>query len=183
MVTGAMVMMKAEKIFNQRLFFKRLEFDHLAVTYLSSTKSINMKRTLKTGFNQQHLDTWLLLLRILISAFMLTHGLPKFYKLIAGGEIQFREIFGMSATISLTLAVFAEVVCSTFVLIGLATRLSVIPLVVTMLVAAFVAHGNDPFGKKEVPLLYCFIYLTLLILGGGKYSIDYLLTRKLLSQK
>jgi putative oxidoreductase len=142
-----------------------------------------MKTTLKTGFNQQHLDTWLLLLRILVSVFMLTHGIPKFYRLIAGGEVQFGEIFGMSAAVSLTLAVFAEVVCSTFVLIGLATRLAVFPLILTMLVAAFVAHGSDPFGKKELPLLYCFIYITLLILGGGKYSVDYLLSRRLFSQK
>jgi putative oxidoreductase len=139
-----------------------------------------MKRTLKTGFNIDHLDAWLLLLRILVATFMFTHGLPKFFKLMAGGEIQFREVFGMSAAFSLTLAVFAEVVCSTFVLIGLATRVATIPLIVTMLTAAFVAHGNDPFAKKELPLLYLFIYITITILGAGKYSIDYLLTRPLI---
>src|SRR5688500_20326720 len=134
-----------------------------------------MKRTFKTGFNIDHLDTWLLILRILVATFMLTHGLPKFFKLMAGGDIQFLELFGMSAAFSLTLAVFAEVICSTFVFVGLATRVATIPLIITMLTAAFVAHANDPFAKKELPLLYAFIYITILILGAGKYSVDYLL--------
>lgn len=114
---------------------------------------------------------------------MLTHGLPKFYKLMAGGEIQFREVFGMSAAVSLSLAVFAEVICSTFVFVGLATRAATIPLIITMLTAAFIAHADDPFGKKELPLMYSLIYITILILGSGKYSIDYLLTRPLVPKK
>lgn len=138
-----------------------------------------MKRTFKTGFKQNHLDVWLLLVRAIVAGFMLTHGLPKFYKLMAGGEIQFREIFGMSAALSLSLAVFAEVICSTFIFIGLATRLASIPLIITMLVAAFIAHGSDPFNKKELPLLYCAIYILLLILGAGRYSLDHLLTKQL----
>lgn len=142
-----------------------------------------MKRSLKTGFNLSHLDIWLLVLRILVASFMLTHGLPKFYKLMAGGEIQFREVFGMSAAVSLSLAVFAEVICSTFVFVGLATRAATIPLIITMLTAAFIAHADDPFGKKELPLMYSLIYITILILGSGKYSIDYLLTRPLVPKK
>jgi putative oxidoreductase len=41
-----------------------------------------------------------------------------------------------------------------------------------MLVAAFVAHAGDPFGKKEMALLYLLVYITLFITGPGKYSID-----------
>lgn len=142
-----------------------------------------MRRTLKTGFDQQHLDLWLLLLRVLVAVFMFTHGFPKFYKLMAGGEIQFRDVLGMGPAVSLSLAVFAEVICSTFVLVGLGTRLATVPLIITMLTAAFVAHADDPFGKKELPLLYLFIYITVLILGSGKYSIDFLLSVKPNSKK
>lgn len=114
---------------------------------------------------------------------MFTHGFPKFYKLMAGGEVQFRDVLGMGPAVSLSLAVFAEVICSTFVLVGLGTRLATIPLIITMLTAAFVAHADDPFGKKELPLLYLFIYITVLILGSGKYSIDFLLSVKPNSKK
>ncbi len=138
-----------------------------------------MRRTLKTGFQQNHLDLWLLVLRILVAAFMLTHGLPKFYKLMAGGEIKFGDPIGLGPATSLSLAVFAEVICSTFIFIGLGTRLATIPLIVTMLIAAFVAHADDPFGRKELPLLYISVYITLIILGSGKYSVDYLLGKRL----
>ena len=138
-----------------------------------------MRRTLKTGIHLNHLDVWILLFRILIAVFMLTHGLPKFFKLMAGGEIRFGDPLGFGAVPSLVLAVFAEVVCSTFILIGLGTRLATIPLMITMAVAAFVVHHDDPFGRKELPLLYLFSFITLCVLGSGKYSVDFLLSKRL----
>lgn len=142
-----------------------------------------MKRSLKTGVRQSHLDVWLLLLRILVAVFMFTHGFPKFMRLMAGGEIRFGDPIGLGPEVSLVLAIFAEVICSTFVLIGLATRLAVIPLSFTMLVAAFIAHGPDPFAEKETALLYFLIYITLWILGSGKYSVDYLLRNRLTEER
>jgi putative oxidoreductase len=52
-----------------------------------------------------------------------------------------------------------------------------------MLIAAFVVHSDDPFGKKEMAILYILPYITLLILGSGKYSIDYLLSQRLGTKK
>ena len=138
-----------------------------------------MRRTLKTGIHPDQFDIWILLFRVLIAAFMLTHGLPKFYKLMAGGEISFGNPLGFGPVATLVLTVFAEVVCSTFILIGLGTRLATIPLMITMAVAAFIVHGDDPFGRKELPLLYLFSFVTLCILGSGKYSVDFLLSRRL----
>lgn len=141
-----------------------------------------MRRSIHTSFNQDRLDLWLLLLRVLVAAFMLTHGLPKFYKLMAG-DFDFADPIGIGEKATLVLAVFAEVICSTFIFIGLGTRLAAVPLIATMLVAAFVSNWNDPFGKKELPLLYLFIYATLLIVGSGKYSVDHLISRRSAQKK
>ena len=46
------------------------------------------------------------------------------------------------------------------------------PLMITMVVAAFVVHGADPFGKKELALLYGAGALTLMLTGAGRLSID-----------
>lgn len=103
---------------------------------------------------------------------MLTHGVPKLMKLFSDAEIKFADPFGFGAVPSLLLAVFAEFFCSILIILGLGTRLATIPLLITMLVAAFHAHANDPFGSKEKPLLFALLYFLFLVFGGGKYSFD-----------
>ena len=103
---------------------------------------------------------------------MLTHGLPKFDRLFGEGPVKFADPFGLGPEISLGLAIFAEVGCAILVMIGFKTRWATIPLMITMLVAAFYAHAADPFGKKELSLLFFTLFLSLLISGGGKYSVD-----------
>lgn len=128
--------------------------------------------------NQQYFSIWLLVVRLVVAGTMLTHGLPKLSKLMEGGDIKFGDPIGLGATVSLVLAVFSEVVCSILVAVGFYTRLATIPLIITMIVAAFVIHSEDPFGKQELPILYMLVYITLLVFGGGKYSIDTMVRRK-----
>jgi putative oxidoreductase len=135
-----------------------------------------MKQLFSTAYSQSVLNIWLLLLRIGVGAFMLTHGVPKLMKLL-GGDLTFADPFGLGAGVSLVLIVFAEALCSIFIFVGLGTRLASIPLIITMLVATFIQHADDPFGRKELALLYLLIYVTLLVLGSGKYSIDALISK------
>jgi len=114
----------------------------------------------------------LLLLRVGSGALMLTHGIPKLQRLFSGNEIKFADPFGLGPVISLGLATFSEVICAILVIVGFKTRLAVIPLIFTMLTAAFYAHWDDPFGRKELPLLFCIVFVSLLLTGGGAYSLD-----------
>lgn len=85
---------------------------------------------------------------------------------------------GVGDELSLYLALFAEIGCSIFVILGCATRLVVIPLIITMLVAVFIIHAADPFVKQEMGLHYLLIYVMLLLTGAGRYSIDYLISKR-----
>jgi putative oxidoreductase len=136
-----------------------------------------MKRILQIKANENYTQILLLIVRLSVAGLMITHGLPKLNKLLAGGEILFADPIGLGATLTLILVVFSEFFCSVLIGIGLATRLAAIPLIITMLVAAFVTHGADPIGKKELALLYLIIYGVLLVAGSGKYSVDHLLMR------
>ncbi len=68
--------------------------------------------------------------------------------------------------------VFAEVFCPVLLVFGLFTRYATIPLLITMGVAVFVVHGGDSFSKQELGLVYFVAFLTLLLAGPGKYSLD-----------
>jgi putative oxidoreductase len=138
-----------------------------------------MKKVLSVNNTSNLTDAGLLIARVGISALMLTHGIPKLFMLLSGAPVSFPPVMGLSPELSLGLAVFAEVICSVLLLAGLATRLAVLPLIVTMLIAVFVIHAADPVSIKESALHYLLVYTVLLFTGSGKYSLDYLLTRKI----
>lgn len=123
-------------------------------------------------------DVGLLLFRVTVSCFMLTHGLPKLSKLFADAPVEFADPFGVGPTASLILTVIAEVVCAFLIIIGLLTRIAAIPLIIAMTVAFFYIHINDDFAVKEMAGLYLISYILLLITGPGRYSFDNLISRR-----
>lgn len=137
-----------------------------------------MKKIFNINNDTRKTDLALLVARVGVAALMLTHGIPKLLMLLSGSPVQFPAVMGMSAELSLGLTVFAEVFCSAFLLAGFATRLAVIPLIVTMLIAVLSIHAADPIAVKEPALQYLLVYTVLLFTGSGKYSVDYILNRK-----
>ena len=115
----------------------------------------------------------LLILRIGFALLMMTHGFAKMSN-FSVMSATFDPI-GIGGGFSLSLVIFAEVFCSIGLLIGLLTRAAMIPLIINMLVAIFVAHGGDPLAKKEMALLYLAVYSTVLFTGPGRYSVDRLI--------
>jgi putative oxidoreductase len=111
----------------------------------------------------------LLILRVGLGLSMATHGLQKWVHFTSFSQ-QFP--LGLGSEFSLGLAVFAELFCSVFVAFGFFTRLSSIPVVITMLVAFFVAHGGDPFAKREMAFIYLVGFLALFFVGGGRFSLS-----------
>lgn len=122
-------------------------------------------------------DLALLIARVGIGVLMLVHGISKI-PMLSQSPIQFYDFMGLGDQVSLWLALFAEIGCSILVIFGFATRLAVIPLIITMFVAVFIIHAEDPFVKQEMGLHYILIYVMLLLTGAGKYSIDYLISKR-----
>ncbi|MBL8012168.1 MAG: DoxX family protein [Flavobacteriales bacterium] len=117
-------------------------------------------------------DLGKLLLRVVPGGIMLLdHGWPK---LVGFGEMMetFPDPIGLGPGLSLGLIVFAEVLCALLVVLGVWTRLSTIPLIIGMAVITFVTHGDDILGKGESGLIYLMVFLGILLLGGGRFSLD-----------
>ena len=121
-----------------------------------------------------HRDIGLLILRLGFGGLMMTHGWSKLQKLIAGNT-SFGDPLGIGEVPSLILATGAEFFCALLVVLGVKTRWTAIPLVITMVVATFVAHAGDPLGAKELALVYLTGFLGLALTGGGSISVDGLL--------
>lgn len=121
--------------------------------------------------NPISLDVGLLILRLVMGISLITHGWPKFQKVIQG-DFQFADPVGLGPEISLVLSAFAEFICSLFVILGLGTRLATIPVIINMSVALLIVHASDDFGTKEKALLFLGGFLTLFFTGPGKFAAD-----------
>lgn len=131
-----------------------------------------MKRVFAANHKAFNADMAILILRVGISILMLTHGVPKLMKFFADEPITFSSVMGMGPHFTLFLAVFAEVICSVFLILGLFTRWATIPLIMTMLTAILLVHAADPLAVKEKAILYLLGYILIFCTGAGKYSID-----------
>lgn len=122
----------------------------------------------------------LLVLRLGVGLSMaLAHGWPKVGRLLGDDPIRFADPFGIGETPSLVLAIFGELGCGLLIALGLGTRLATIPFAVTMLVAMFYAHGDDPWRMKEPAFLFLVPAITLLFAGPGRLSLDALVVDRL----
>lgn len=118
----------------------------------------------------------LLFLRVFFGLLMcVAHGWPKIEN-FSQYVTQFPDPFGfLGSEVALGLTIFAEVICALAIALGLLTRLATIPLMITMLVAAFVIHAADPFQKKELALIFFGGYFAIFLAGSGQYSLQNML--------
>ena len=130
-----------------------------------------MKKLLSTKYSAGAFNTALLLLRLCLGLLMINHGYDK---LIHFGDKHntFMNFLGIGSTMSYALVVFAEFFCALFIIIGLFTRLSTIPLIITMGVALVKAHNGDVFDQGQVAALYLAGFICILLVGPGKASVD-----------
>lgn len=130
-----------------------------------------MSKLLSTKYSTGAFNLGTLILRLGIGILLASHG---FDKLTHFNTIQphFINFMGIGQTVSLCLAIFAEFFCSIFLILGLFTRLSCIPILILMsVILVKVMHGNI-FGDGQLPALFFAATLTLLFCGPGEISID-----------
>ncbi|MDD2241161.1 MAG: DoxX family protein [Kiritimatiellae bacterium] len=119
-----------------------------------------------------------LILRIFLGAALLTHGWGKmvgglgdFIASVGTMGLPFPQVLGF-------LAAFAESGGAILLAIGLLTRPAAALIVVNMAVAALVVHGGQGFAAQEMAWLYGVPALFFLLKGGGKWSLDFYLSRE-----
>jgi putative oxidoreductase len=127
-------------------------------------------------------DFGLLALRITFGAYIALHGWDKVHSNGQWGLpeqlVQGVQSMGFpQPTLFAWMAALTEFLGGIFLALGLLTRPAALALTINMGVAAFVAHGKDPWyapmeRSKEMALLYLAPFLTLLLTGAGRISVD-----------
>ena len=123
----------------------------------------------------------LLLIRLFFGIMFFMHGLDKMTNFDVLSQT-FPSVLGFGSYMTLMVAIFCEFACSLFLLTGLITRIVLIPMILSMAVAFFDVHdGMMPQG--ELSLIYLIVFFGLFICGPGRYSVDYLIDKRLQKEK
>lgn len=126
---------------------------------------------------QLKVNLGLLILRVSIGGLMLFHGYSKIVNGIEGIISLFNGI-GIPGFLGYAVYI-GEVLAPIFLLVGFRSRLGALGIVITMLVALFTAHMDDllkigTHGEWALEVLFLYLLggLSILLLGGGKFSLS-----------
>lgn len=124
-------------------------------------------------------DLGLLLLRLFAGlALALAHGMRKIPP--AEGFVNRVAGFGFPGPPEFWayMSGFAEFGAGILVAVGLLTRPAAAFIVLNMIVVVLFGHAGDPFGRRELPLLFLFTFLMFALVGAGRYSVDALIRKR-----
>ena len=134
-----------------------------------------MKKLFSTGFTNGSVNFSLFILRVVFGGLLISqYGWDKLMR-FSTLKHSFADPFHIGSTASLSLVVFAEVLCALFIILGLLTRLAAVPLVITFGVIVFMVKANASIADKQLPIMYLCAFLVILAAGPGKASVDRLM--------
>ncbi|RJX78761.1 DoxX family protein [Pseudomonas sp. LS-2] len=123
-------------------------------------------------FNDCLPDLGLLFLRGSGALFLLfVHGLPKLLDFKAQLSL-IEDPFHMGAGLTLSMAIFAEVLCPLLILTGVLARLACLPILFLLLVALVVVHGDWSVEQGQFGWLLIIIFTSVLIAGPGRLALN-----------
>jgi putative oxidoreductase len=115
----------------------------------------------------------LLVFRILLAIELFrVHGLKKF-RVQNGEKEHVPNPLHLPEKLNALVATFADTVVPFLVIVGIGTRMVILPTIGVTAIGYFVVHRNDSVEVRDVPYMYTLSLLFLLALGAGTYSLDH----------
>ena len=116
------------------------------------------------------IDAGVLILRI-FTGFLIYYGWDKLVNFKEKASY-WPDPLHVGSTASLSLTIFAELVCPVFVVLGLFTRVALVPVLFNMAMAILIGHTGQPFMEREHAFSFFMPFLAIFLIGPGKYSLD-----------
>ena len=135
-----------------------------------------MAKIVSTKYSPAAFNVGMLILRVVLGLLLASHG---YAKLIRFGTMRYKfmNFMHMGSTASLSLAIFAELFCSIFLILGLFTRVASVFIIIVMCVVVFVASHGNIFAEGERGAIYIAAALMVLLCGPGKISVDGMISK------
>lgn len=134
-----------------------------------------IKQILYSDLGSSFNNIALLLFRVLLAVELFrVHGMKKF-RVENGQKEHVPNPLHLPEKLNGLVATFSDTVVPIFIILGLGTRLAVLPTIGVTAVGYFVVHRKDSLEVRDVPYMYTLSLLLILALGAGTYSIDYYL--------
>ncbi|WP_312992267.1 DoxX family protein [Chryseobacterium flavum] len=134
-----------------------------------------LKQILSSDLGSSFNDASFLVFRVLLAIQLFrVHGLKKF-RLENGQREVIPNPLGLPDKFNAIVASFADLVVPFLIILGLGTRLAVLPTIGVTAIGYFVVHRKDSLEVRDVPFMYTLSLLLILALGAGRYSLDYYL--------
>ncbi|CAD0006680.1 DoxX family protein [Flavobacterium salmonis] len=134
-----------------------------------------LKQILYSDLGSALSNAALLAFRVLLAVELFrVHGMKKF-RTENGQKEQVPNPLHLPEKLNGLVAAFSDTVVPIFIILGLGTRLAVLPTIGVTAVGYFVVHRKDSPEVRDVPYMYTLSLLLILALGAGKYSLDYYL--------
>jgi putative oxidoreductase len=120
------------------------------------------------------LNNWAILVFRILLGFELfrVHGLKKF-KVQNGEREHVPNPLHLPDKLNGLVATFSDTVVPFLLMLGVGTRLILLPVIGVTAIGYFVVHRKDSVEVRDVPYMYTLCFLFLLAVGAGTYSIDY----------
>jgi putative oxidoreductase len=122
------------------------------------------------------LNNWALFgFRLLLAVELFrVHGLKKFRGNGGRAEVVPNPL-NLPVKLNQMVATFSDTIVPLLVIIGICTRLVILPTIGVTAIGYFVVHRKDPIEIRDVPYMYTLCFLFLLVIGPGTISADYFL--------
>jgi len=117
----------------------------------------------------------ILIFRVLLAVELFrVHGMKKF-RVENGQKEHVPNPLHLPEKLNGLVATFSDTIVPFLIILGIGTRLAVLPTIGVTAIGYFVVHKNDSPEVRDVPYMYTLSLLLLLALGAGTYSLDYYL--------
>lgn len=122
--------------------------------------------------------TWIVILRVALGMLLVYHGASKVFEGTVALTEKLTSYGWPLAGFQSFLATYTEFLGGVLLIVGLFTRPAAIMCMGLFSIIVFVFFMNDPFSKKELPVVFLLLSMLVFFFGPGRVSVDHYLFKK-----